>query len=65
MAKVREPGTSIEGSAPGYMAGSGARSATVVYPVSATNSLNCPAVTACRSIQNPPTSIRPVGASSG
>ena len=63
--KVIEPGTSRAGSAPGYMAGSGAFSATVMYPVASTNSEKSELVTAVSSIQKPPTSTSSTGFSSG
>ena len=63
--KVIEPGTSIAGSAPGYIAGSGAFSATVTYPVASTKAAYCSLVTAVSSIQKPSTLTGPAGFSSG
>src|SRR5262249_49111600 len=60
-----ENGTSSSGLAPGESAGSGARSATVAYPVLRTNRPNWRLVTGPGSIQNPLTVTGRAGASSG
>ncbi|CPU64367.1 Uncharacterised protein [Mycobacteroides abscessus] len=62
---TRPPGTRSTGSAPGKSAGSSGRSATVTYPVSATNAANCAFVTACRSRRNGSTCRSWAGPSSG
>src|SRR5690242_12922195 len=61
---TRDPAFSILGRAPGYDRGSGARSASVTYPVAFTNLRNCALVTGVGSIQNPLTRTEWIGASS-
>ena len=53
------------GRAPGYSAGSGTISASVTWPVPATNRAKRSLVTGSRSIQNPSTETRCAGRSSG
>jgi hypothetical protein len=60
-----EPGCRLSAGASGKSAGSGSRSATVTYPVSATNAANSAFVTVVASIEKASTRTRWVGASSG
>lgn len=56
--KSCKPGTSSAGSASGKSAPSGARSATVTWPLSATKRPNCSFVTAVASTHGSPTATR-------
>jgi hypothetical protein len=64
LVKTSEPGARFSAGAPGKSLGSSGRSATVTYPVAATNASNCRLVTAWRSIQKPSTETWWTGASS-
>jgi hypothetical protein len=64
-ANTRAPGSRSSAAKSGNSAGSSGRSATVTYPVSATNCENCPLVTGCCSIAKGSTYRSWIGPSSG